>query len=569
MDEATTPTPLPTPPPLSHAARWVIVVGVLCSFLAAFTGSALNVAIPTIGADFDAPAASLGWIVSCYNICTVVLLLPLGRLADLTSRRAVLLVGLTVFVVAGGLTPATTSLPQLIGLRVLQGVGAAGLFATQQAILAEAVPPQRRGAALGLTVSAVYVGLSAGPVLGGVFTRHFGWRSIFWFVTALGLATAAIAAAKLPHRHATAAGLAAGRSAGSPPGTAEPGAGLAMGRPAGSPPGTARSDAGLAMGRSAGSPPGTARSDAPSAVEPSSAPPPAGSPPGTAEPGAPVTMPRPLARRLDLPGMAIFMVGALGLTYGFDGLPDPVAYAALGLGLALLVVFVLHERRAAEPLLALHLFHAGAGYLLSNLSALLSYASTFAVSYLLAIYLTQVKGLHADAIGLILIVSPVCQAIVTPWTGRLSDRRSPFALASFGMALCAAGLVSFVALGASTPLAVVVVNLVVLGLGFAFFASPNTTAVMSFARPPDYGVVVSFLATMRNLGMVVAMGIIAVIVSGRFGQLTVAEAPVPLVVSTLRWCFAVFAVICLVGVGTSLAHGRRGAGGRVAESVGG
>ena len=452
---------------LSATARSVILVGVLGSFLTAFSGSVLNVAIPAIGADFAAPAAALGWIVSAFTISTVVLLLPLGRLADVTSRRAVLIGGLVLTTVVSGLTLVTASLTQLIVLRVLQGIGAACLYATQQAILADVVPTARRGAALGLTISAVYVGLSSGPVLGGLCTRHFGWRSIFWFITVLTLVTTVVAVLRLP-------------------------------RPA-------------------------------------------------------RAVPRPLAPSLDLTGMGVYGLAALGLTYGLNELPNGGrAYLALGLGGLLFVGFILHERRAAQPLISPSLFRGRPAFLLSNLSALLSYAATFAVSYLLAIYLQQVKGLRPDLTGLILIVSPLCQSFVAPLAGRLSDRRSPFALASLGMALCAAGLISFAWIGAATSLVVIVANLVVLGIGFGFFSTPNTAAIMSLAPPRDFGIVVSLVATMRNLGMVVAMAIIAAIVSSHFGQLTVAEAPGPLVVTTLRWCFGVFAGICLVGIATSV-----------------
>ncbi|MDR1825648.1 MAG: MFS transporter [Bifidobacteriaceae bacterium] len=461
---------------LAPGARPVIFACVLCSFLTAFTGSSLNVSIPSIGADFGSPAASLGWVVSAYTICTVVLLAPLGRLADLTSRRSVLIAGLATLAAVAVATAFAVNLPQLIALRVAQGVGASCVFATQQAILAQAVPPFRRGWALGLSVGAVYCGLSLGPVVGGLLTHHWGWRSIFWFIAVLGLVALTVAVVRLPRegRHRAGDTEAAG-----------------------------------------------------------------------------------LWGRLDVAGAAIYAAAGFGLCYGMMTVPGRVlGYVALAAGLALLGVFVWWEHRAVSPLMALSLFRAGPNFALSNLSALLSYAATFAVSYLLSIYLQQVKGLGADVSGLVLVVAPACQAVVAPLAGRWSDRRSPFALASLGMCLCTVGLVALALIGKETPLAWVLACLVVTGCGFGLFSTPNTNAIMSLAQPRDFGVVVAFVATMRNLGMVVSMAIITIIVSQRFGGAAIAEAPSGLVLGTMRIAFWVFAGICLAGVVTSLQRRR-------------
>jgi hypothetical protein len=114
------------------------------------------------------------------------------------------------------------------------------------------------------------------------------------------------------------------------------------------------------------------------------------------------------------------------------------------------------------------------------------------------------------------------------------------------------GLICFAFMGTGTSLVVVLINLAIIGVGFGLFSTPNTHAIMSLAGPGDFGVASAFMATMRNLGMVSAMGIIAVIVSGQLGQMTIAAAPSALLVTTLRWCFAVFAGICLVGIVASL-----------------
>jgi MFS family permease len=454
----------------------VTVAVVVCAqFLNAFTGSAMNVSIPTIGADFHAAAADLGWIVTAYNMCTVALLLPFGRLGDLTNRRTMFVTGLAVLTLVAEAAAWAPNLGVLVATRVVQGIGASCLFATGQALMVAAVPPARRGRAIGLATASVYIGLSTGPVAGGLLTHHLGWRSVFHVIAAVGVLTVTSAAVLLP------------------------------------------------------------RATAPVAAA-------------------------SLASRLDLRGAALITPAALLVTYGLTELPDALAVAALAAGVALGVAFVRHERGSAEPLVNPGLFRGGPNFLLSNLSALLSYAATFAVSYLLAIYLHQVRGFGADLSGFALITSPLVQAVVSPWVGRLADRRSPFALSSAGMALCVAGLVVFARLTPATPLPLVIATLGLIGLGFGFFATPNTTAVMSMAQPADYGVANAMLAFMRNLGMVCSMAVITIIVRARFGRTAIADAPIPLITSTTRLAFAIFAVICAVGVFTSLNRRRAPAG---------
>ncbi|MDR1711114.1 MAG: MFS transporter [Propionibacteriaceae bacterium] len=452
---------------MSTSRAGITIAVIVCSqFLNAFTGSALNVSIPTIGADFAAAAADLGWLVTTYNMCTVALLLPLGRLADLTNRRAMFITGLAVLAVVAEVSAWVPTLGGLIATRVVQGVGASCLFATGQAILVSAVDPKQRGRAIGLTVAAVYVGLSVGPVIGGLITHHLGWRSVFHLIAVLGLVNGAFAVWRLPQSEQR--------------------------RPAN------------------------------------------------------------LLAELDVPGIALVVGAALALTYGLTTLPSPPGIAFTAAGVALLGVFVWVERRAAQPLISPALWAGGPNFALSNLSALLSYAATFAVSYLLAIHLQQVQGLTADLAGFVLITSPAVQALLSPWAGRAADRHSPFIMASAGMGLCAVGLIVFATISAQTPLVLIIANLALIGAGFGLFASPNTTAVMSMARPSEYGIANAFLSMMRNLGMVVSMAIITITVTQFFGRTAIADASPELITATLRFCFAVFAGICILGVFTSL-----------------
>ncbi|MDO4842980.1 MAG: MFS transporter, partial [Phoenicibacter congonensis] len=159
-----------------------------------------------------------------------------------------------------------------------------------------------------------------------------------------------------------------------------------------------------------------------------------------------------------------------------------------------------------------------------NLAALMNYAATYAIGYLLSIYLQVVAGFSSQTAGLILIAQPVIMAVFSPYMGRLSDRISPFKLASAGMALCAVSLLLLAFIRITTPVWLIIVILCVAGCGFALFSSPNTNAVMSCVEQESYGVASSVLATMRNLGHVSSMVLVTIIVNLNLGDIALSQA---------------------------------------------
>jgi EmrB/QacA subfamily drug resistance transporter len=167
--------------------RSVLTVTAFASFLTPFMGSSVNLALPSIGEELSLNAVTLNWIVSSYMLATSILLLPAGRLGDILGRKKVFTAGLIIFTLTMILLSFTPGIRWLIGIRILQGVGGAMMFGTNMAILTSVFPPGERGRAMGINVTAVYVGLASGPFLGGLLTRYLGWRSIFAFLVPLGI----------------------------------------------------------------------------------------------------------------------------------------------------------------------------------------------------------------------------------------------------------------------------------------------------------------------------------------------------------------------------------------------
>jgi EmrB/QacA subfamily drug resistance transporter len=186
--------------------RAVLAVAVLASFVTPFMGSAVNVALPTIGRDFALDAIFLSWISTSYLLSAVVCLLPFGKLADIHGRRRIFLLGQMLFAISSVISALAVNGAMLIVARLVQGVGGAMIFGTGVAVVTSVFPAGERGRALGFTVAAVYVGLSLGPVVGGVLTHNLGWRSIFWLNALLGVALVALTRWKLKQEFAGARG---------------------------------------------------------------------------------------------------------------------------------------------------------------------------------------------------------------------------------------------------------------------------------------------------------------------------------------------------------------------------
>ncbi len=262
--------------------------------------------------------------------------------------------------------------------------------------------------------------------------------------------------------------------------------------------------------------------------------------PGDARPGT--------GARFDWPGTVFYSIGLAAIISGFSRLPGRGGVALLATGLLAAAAFVRRERAAPDPLLDLRLFSENRVFAFSNLAALINYAATYAVAFLLSLYLQNLRGLGAQAAGLLLVVQPVVQAAVSPFAGRLSDRVPARTLASSGMAVIAVGLVGLAFISLDVPLAGVAVALAALGVGFGLFSSPNTSAVMGSVPRPQYGVASATLATVRMTGQALSMGI-AMLVFALAGSGRGATS-----LPAVRAAFAVFAALSVLGTFASLAR---------------
>src|SRR5208283_3973969 len=194
--------------PDAHATteRIVLLAATVSCFLSPFAVSSTNVALPTIAREFHMGAILMTWVPMAYILAGATFLLPVGKVADIYGRKKVFLYGIALFTLASLLSGTAFSTPMFIFSMVFLGIGGSMIFGTGVAILMSVFPASQRGRVLGITIGAVYVGLSAGPFVGGFLTEQLGWRSIYFINGPLGLAILCLILWKLKDEWAEAAG---------------------------------------------------------------------------------------------------------------------------------------------------------------------------------------------------------------------------------------------------------------------------------------------------------------------------------------------------------------------------
>ena len=220
-------------------------------------------------------------------------------------------------------------------------------------------------------------------------------------------------------------------------------------------------------------------------------------------------------KRFDLPGAAVFLAALtlllLGLNKGADlGWTSSSVLGLMAGALIFMAVFILIERRSPHPMLDLNLFRVPL-FSTSTLGAILNYICLFSITFLMPFYLIQGRGLNPAQAGLLLTVQPVMMAIAAPVSGAFSDRIGSRLPGMIGMGVLAVGLLLLSRLDAESGLWLAVLGLVVAGTGTGMFISPNTSALMGAAPRDRQGIASGVLATARNFGMVLGIGLAAAI----------------------------------------------------------
>jgi EmrB/QacA subfamily drug resistance transporter len=446
----------------------ILLVATFAAFLTPFLGSAVNLALPAIGKDLNANAISLGWVISSFILSSAIFLLPFGRLADIIGRKKVFTTGISLFTVSTFLILFSHSITSLIILRMLQGVSSAMIFGTSLAIITSAFPPGERGKAMGINITAVYLGLSLGPVLGGLLTQYFGWRSIFAFLLPFGIISLVLIKVKIKTEWADARG-----------------------------------------------------------------------------------------EKFDWAGSLIYGIALTLFMYGFSRLPSSTGWICISAGVIMAGGFIFAEEKVSNPVFDVRLILRNRVFAFSGIAALIHYSATSATGFFISLYLQYLKGLDARTAGLIMIAQPIAMTLLSPAAGKLSDKKNPGVIASVGMGLTASGLILLCFVTSTTPLTLIVLLMIMMGIGFGLFSSPNSNAIMSSVEKRHLGVASGVVGTMRMVGQMMSMGIAMMLISLYIGKEKINPETYPGLISAMHTGFIIFSILSVFGVFASLARNKK------------
>jgi EmrB/QacA subfamily drug resistance transporter len=450
--------------PLQNAALAMVLLN---GFTTPLMLSAANVALPAIARDLNIHAVMLSWVPMAYLMASAMFVLIFGRLADMFGRKRVFIIGIISVIITSLIAAFSVNGSMLIAARFLQGVSAAMLYATQIAIVSSVFPPAKRGHAIGMTVSTIYLGLTCGPVIGGYLIDVAGWRASFVFHIPLAIIVLLIAVLKVPGEW-------------------------------------------LAEERG----------------------------------------------EFDINGAMIYSLSIVFLGIGVSTLPSSTSFVLILLGMIGIFVFFNIARRTTYPIFDVSLFFTNRVFTLSCLASFIIYTATFANVVLISLYLQYLKGMSASVAGLFMMIQPLTMAVFSPFAGRLSDHIEPRIIASAGMIMTTMGLVMLAFLNGTSSTVYLVMALIITGLGFSLFSSPNTNAIMSAVEKRYYGSAAGSIATMRVLGQMSSMILVTMIFALYIGQVQIQPVNYTDLQQAIHVCFTIAAFLCVPGFVFSLVRGR-------------
>jgi len=173
----------------SHNPWLVAITVTLAAFMEVLDTTIVNVALPHIAGSLGSSYDDATWALTSYLVANGIVLTISGWLSRLFGRKRYFLICITMFTVSSFLCGLATSLPMLVVFRLMQGFFGGGLQPSQQSIILDTFPPEKRGAAFGMTAIATIVGPVLGPMLGGYLTDNFSWRWIFFVNVPFGILT--------------------------------------------------------------------------------------------------------------------------------------------------------------------------------------------------------------------------------------------------------------------------------------------------------------------------------------------------------------------------------------------
>ena len=258
--------------------------------------------------------------------------------------------------------------------------------------------------------------------------------------------------------------------------------------------------------------------------------------------------------KFDLIGGILYGISLAAVIYGFSSLPSVAGFACLVGGIICFAYFIYFEKQHKYPVFDVRLFSGNKVFALSSVAALINYAATAGIAFMLSLYLQYVRDLDARHAGLILICQACVQSVFSLIAGATSNRFVPSKMATTGMAIIVVGIAGLVFLNPTTPYWFIIMIMVLLGIGFGIFSAPNTNVIMGSIDEKHYTQASATTGTMRLTGSAFSLGIVGMSISFYLGNEKIIPELYPAFLDSMRMVFIVFFVLCLVGVYASTAR---------------
>lgn len=418
-------------------AFYVVIIGSLASFMAAYTSNAVTMALPELARVFHLSNILQNWTINIYLLTMAVLSVPFGKYCAQKGLKKSFFYGALIFFLGTIGIILSINTEMLLFFRVIQAIGSSAIFVSSVSMIVKAVPNNQRGKSLGINIASVYIGLSLAPVLGGTLTYNFGWESIFAITLPVSFIVVVLTYLKIKEEWQI----------------------------------------------------------------------------NTNDP-------------IDITGSIFYAIGISLFMYGFTELHSLTGQIVAGIGVISLIIFIYYELKQKYPLFNVRLYK-NHKFLSSNIASVISYISIFSLSTIINYHFQYILGWNAQMTGLILISMPIMQAIVTPQSGKLSDLINPQKLSALGMGLVTIAILILTTLNDSTPIYIIIIALMIGGVGYGLFSSPNTNTIMSSVPPNETTMASSAVATMRVIGQTISIGILTVIFAFVMGDVTITPSVYP------------------------------------------
>lgn len=260
--------------------------------------------------------------------------------------------------------------------------------------------------------------------------------------------------------------------------------------------------------------------------------------------------------QVDWVGTFLFGLWSSGLFLGIAQLPDPSAWLIFLATLLCFILFIYQQKNTATPLVKIKVIRANRLFSSSILAAVCMYTGNYTLVFLLSLYLQYNQGLSPAASGQLIMFQALSMVVLAPLAGYFSDKYSTHKIAITGCLLVGISFMAFTSLDGETSHAFIIGTLLLMGVGFGLFSTPNSSAALSSVPEEHLAMGSALLNLARLMGNMLGAVMIALLMAGYIGQTQIGPEQHPALLNLVHWAMGVSALFALMGAWFSFARGK-------------